>query len=808
MSDAAGSEADEAAAIDPVPQEDAIGKISRRRMIGYLIAAPTVMAVASLRPENAAAAPFPTVQPVDSYDLSDFVATIEAPTKDMIAVQVNEDDTVSFALHRTEVGQGITTATAMLIADEMSVPIERVKVTLANSRPELLFNQITGGSTAMFTIYEPVRTAAAAARERLATAAAKRFGVTEGALTLRDGTFYGPDGRSATFGSLAREAAAVKTLAVRPRLKRQSQLKLVGTEVRRVDGHAIVTGTKQFAMDLDVPDALPTMLCRPPTINGSATGVDNLEAVKAMPGVTDVVVIPFTPKVPGGVAVRAATFGQCIDAVRALRVQWSPGAAAKSSDASVEADLRKSELPMPPALPGEVIEETYTFHFRPGDPLETNCAIADVREDSAEIWGALKLPIYVHQQIAANLGLPVEKVVVHVIEGGGSFGRHLFGDNAFEAAAVSKAMGKPVKLMWHRTDNFRQGRVHPMAISHVRIVRSGDQVLGIDQRHTGVEMDASHGLGETNSSQHSALPGQNALAYSGGFFLLTANVAYNFGPATQLLNEIYDYKTFNSSSVRNIYNPDVCTALELTVDKVAAAMGKDAYTFRREFVRDERLKAVLEKCAEVGQWGRSLPAGVAQGIAIHNEYKSRVACLVEIDTRPQVVNRKIRHAYTGPRVTKALTVVDVGLPINLLGLKAQMMGGMMDGIAQALTYSLHLKDGNYLEGSWDDAFYTRQWNTPQQYDCIVMPPTTEVPGGAGELGVPAAMAAVACAYARATGTVPTRFPINHDREDLGFEVFPTVPPIPPSPTDGLKGLRPKKKKRRVAKKRRPSTKAR
>jgi isoquinoline 1-oxidoreductase beta subunit len=129
-----------------------------------------------------------------------------------------------------------------------------------------------------------------------------------------------------------------------------------------------------------------------------------------------------------------------------------------------------------------------------------------------------------------------------------------------------------------------------------------------------------------------------------------------------------------------------------------------------------------------------------------------------------------------------------------------MMGGIMDGIAQALSYGLHLKDGHFLEGSWDDAFYTRQWNTPPELEVIVMPATTDNPGGAGELGVAASMAAVACAYGRATGRMPTAFPINHGGE-LGFEPFPTVPPVPASPVDGLAkaGIkRPKKKRAKKA----------
>jgi isoquinoline 1-oxidoreductase beta subunit len=194
--------------------------------------------------------------------------------------------------------------------------------------------------------------------------------------------------------------------------------------------------------------------------------------------------------------------------------------------------------------------------------------------------------------------------------------------------------------------------------------------------------------------------------------------------------------------------------------------------------------ATLDAAAKAANWGKSMPAGTAQGIGLHREYKGFAACVAEIDCTPKTVNREVKDGFTGPRVTKVIFAVDVGLPINPLGLQAQMMGGIMDGIAQALTYSLHLKNGYFLEGSWDNAYYTREWNTPFEVQVIVMPPRGDSPGGAGEFGVPAAMAAVANAYARASGTLPTSFPINHN-QPLGFTPLETVPPIPQSPTDGL-----------------------
>ena len=762
--------------------------VSRRRFVGYLIAGPVLIAGVRLGASPASAqAAIPTVQlPIDEYDLSDLLSDSCLATNNLVSVRVNPDGTASFALPRAEVGQGLTTSFAMIIADEIGLPLDKVEVFLSDANPALLYNQLTGGSNSTHSLYLPVRMAAATARGQLTKVAAAKLGGAASDYAIADGIVSGPGG-SAPVGSLAADAAVVKDTAVRARLKPMAAMKLIGTRQGRVDAREIVTGRKVFAMDIEIPGGMPTMVCRPPTINGTALSVRNLSQVESMPGITDVVLVPHTPFVAGGVAVRGATFGQCIDAIDALQVVWGPGSAEGKSDASVLADLKRAELPMTPALPGaRTLDQTFVFHFRPGDPLETDCAVADIRPGgTSEIWSSLKSPIWAKQQIAKDLGLDPAKLQVHVTQGGGSFGRHLFCDAAFEAAKISKLMGKPVKLMWARTDNFRQGRVHPMNTSRVRISHSGGNVVAFDQRHTSVMTDFSQGLGDVLTANLATVPGGNFVGFSEGIFTLTANVPYNFGLVTQLLSEIYQYNTFNTSSVRNIYSPDVTTATELMTDQVGRELGLDPLQVRLKFVRDARMLAVLRKLAQVGNWGRPMPAGTAQGIGMHIEYKGRVATLVEIDTRPATVHRRIKDAMTGPRVTRLLTVVDVGLPINTLGLEAQMMGGAMDGIAQALTYGLHLKDGYFLEGSWDNAYYTRQWNTPPKFQVVVMPPTGDPPGGAGELGVSPAMAATACAYARATGTLPTRFPINHD-QPLGFTPYPTVPPLPESPTDGLR----------------------
>lgn len=758
------------------PPQSGAGWVGRRRFLGYVLAAPTLMTAAEIgtAPE-AVADGIPSAELTALVDLNDLMTAAALPTSGLITVTVETDGTVALALPRAEVGQGITTSTAMLIAEEMDVPLDRVRVTLADARPELVFNQLTGGSNTTIATYTPVRVAAAVARGRLMRAAATELRSSVGELTWRAGVVTDGAGRSIGIGALAGKAAGGGTRQVSVELKARDEFTVIGTPRGRIDALAAVTGRKKFTLDLAVPDALPTMVCRPPTINGKVGSVANLDEILGMPGVTDAVVIST------GVAVRARTFGQCIDAVRALRVAWKPGTAQGKSDDTVLKELRAAELPLgPPPLLAQTLESEFVFHFRSNSALEPNCAIADVRPGRAEVWASLKSPIVAQQTIAAKLALPLSAVTVHVAEGGGSFGRKLFFDATLEAVEVSKKIGKPVRLMWHRADDSRQGRTHPMSTSRVRVAYVGNTVLGYTQRHTSVATDFGHGFGEIVTAMAAKLP-VGDLTFSETYFQLSRSMPYNFGVDSQLLNETD--KSFNTGSMRNVYGPDVTCARELIVDRLAGKMGKDPYAFRRAFLGDARARAALERVAAAGNWGRAMPAGTAQGIALQTEYHGVSAVLVEIDCRPGTINRPIRDGVTGPRVTKAVCAVDVGLAINPRGLEAQMMGCLMDGIAQTLTAGLHVRDGYFLEASWDNYFYTRQWNTPPELDIIIMPDTGGKPGGAGELGVAASMAAVACAYGRATGTMPTTFPINHGT--LSFEPKPTVPPVPQSPTDGL-----------------------
>jgi isoquinoline 1-oxidoreductase beta subunit len=764
---------------------------SRRRFVGYVLAGSTLAVTASawepgtaLAAPGAATTPIPSnAVPADFYDFMDTVRDASIPTNHLLSIEVRPDGTAFFSLPRSDNGQMITTSFAQVIAEEMDIAFENVDVQLSPARPELMYNQLTGGSCSLYSLIEPVRAMAMTARHKLMEAGARTLGVHVSQMRTKPGYAMGPNGDLIGYGELAELASTLRT----PYAPVLGPIRgtIMGKPYGNVDAHAIATGQKQFVMDLPIPNALPTMVCRAPSFHGTVKEVHNLDQVRKMPGVTDVGVIPT------GVAVRARTFGQCIDAVRALRVDWKAGTQDRASSDSLVKEIAAANLPMVPADPtATVLEDTYTFQWRSGSPLETNSAAADVRPDSAEIWAPSKMPIIALQKIAAMLDLPEDAVTFHVIKGGGSFGRKLFPDAAMEAAQASRLFGKPVRLMWHRTDDNRHGRMHPAAVTQMRATVVGNSVTSFTMRHASGATDLTHGLGEIMSGSLIASPDGELgnLSTAVGFFQIVTQVPYNFGPTDLKLNETFKYDDLPTSAVRNVYSPDTAVARELMVEKLAKHFNMDGYEFRRSFVKDEKSRAVLDKVAEVGNWGRTMPKGTAQAIALHEEYKCKVACLMEIDARPAMVNRKIRDAYTGARITKAIVAIDAGRPINPNGIRAMLMGGCMDGIAYAMTAAVHIEDGLPLEGSWDNYRYTRQWNAPLVTEFIVMPANRELVGGAGEVGIAVAACAAAIAHQNATGKEAVEFPLNF-RDPLGYVVKSRIPPIPQSPVNGRRFTR-------------------
>lgn len=740
--------------------------VARRRFLTYLVAAPvlTVAAERSLSalatPTAAAAIPSPP-QPANIIDIGEIVVLATRPTAAIgFQIRVNEDGTVDVSMPREEVGQGLSTVAAMLVAEEMDVPLGKVRISLADARPELLFNQLTGASSGVRSIYHPARATAAAARARLLEVAARRWGVSRDELTVADGVIRARDGRTTTYGDVTKEAARadLPELKVKPKTKNRSRY--IGKPAKRVDGRKIVTGTNTYTLDVDVPGAKPCIVRRPPTISGTVRSVRNVGAVKRMPGVVAVTTIP------SGVAVVADTFDYALNAVNALDVDWGPGSIDNLSDENVRAKLRAMapKLDVPEVGVKSIVGE-FGFAFATHGAVEMNAAVADVRDGRAEVWAALQAPVVAQEEIARTLGIPMNKVVVHVMPSGGSFGRRLFHEPAVEAALVSKAVGRPVRLLWHRTDDIRHGRVHPAKHHRIQMTYAAGNVVTYQHHVTSVSTDIGHGFGDVLTAKVADIPIAGNASIAQVAFHTMIHCPYNFGVVTETLSEWT--LPMHTGSWRSVWSVTTRGVEEVMVDEVAAALGKDPVEFRRRFLKTARQRAVLDKVAEVGQWGKPMPKGCAQGVAVHDESKSCTACLVEVDARDP------KH----PRVTKAVIAVDPGLAVNPSGVEAQMLGGLTDAISLAFRARLHLVKGRFLEGSFANFHYARQKDSPREVQVIVMPPTTGEPGGVGELGLAAPFGAVVNAYARATGTKPRSFPIF---SELDFTPYPpSTLPRPP-----------------------------
>lgn len=708
-------------------------QLSRRQFVVYSLAATTLTVAAPLGCDGSTAEG--AEKPADGADgarrSSD--ALVTGTDEEMLVLEVTQANKVVVRLPRVEVGQGVTTAVAMMIAEELDARLADVEIPLAEARSK--GNQYTGGSSSVSSLYGPARQLAAMARAKLVTAASRRWHVPARTLRTRGTRVIAPDGRMATFGSLTRSAAPITRPTVPATPKPASQHRLIGRPTNRIDARDIVTGKAKYTGDLAVAGAKPTVVARPPTLGGKIVSVDST-AARAMPGVHAVV------RFGGGVAVVAETFHHALQARDALRIKWAPGPLAGVSDSQIRSRLRAAvpKLGNPPSGSAQT-EAEFEFAFVSHAPMEVLTAVADVRPQRAEIWFSSQTPMSAREDIASTIGVPASKVRIHVMRGGGSFGRRLNHDAAIEAAAISKKARLPVKLMWSRTDDIRHGRMRPASHHRVRASHAQGRVVAFAHATASVsESFDARGL----SAQGGA---RSAVRAPMAAPLPSESGLYNFGRlsgdsgSVELAVPLGAWRSVDSGTVR--------TAEEIVVDEVARALGKDPVAFRRTTLRSKAVKAVLDKVATAGKWGRSLPRGHAQGVAVHEEYGSCVACLVEIDA----VDPK------NPRVTKVVMAADVGTAVNPRGLEAQLMGTAVDGISTVLRAGLHIDKGAVRESSFADFHYARQRHAPQHFEAHILPSRRE-PGGAGELGVPAAAGAVANAYARATGTKPRRFPLN------------------------------------------------
>ncbi|HEY4410653.1 MAG TPA: molybdopterin cofactor-binding domain-containing protein [Acidimicrobiia bacterium] len=720
--------------------------IERRKVLqGFLIAGPTLAIAARISFAGGADAwPTKTDEVPDIQDFTDILVSSQQANIYDLKVEIKPDNRVYFEIPRTDIGQGIVTTCGMMMADNLDVPFESVDVGLSPAEQKWGAAQITGGSHSTRVLWDPIRLVGARIRGQLVTAASQRLGVPVTALRTEDGYVIATDGRKLSYGELTGLAATLEPVRGAAKPKTSAEFKVISRPHVRHNIRAIVQGKQPYAMDLfSSKEYLPTVVAMSATHGASVVSIDD-SAAKAIPGVIAVTHVPGMPDylIPEVVAVTAETFGIAKKAKNALKIKWSAGPMDQLSDAQID-DLLNGIIDKVTS-PGEGVDATFRWPYVPHAPMEENTAVANVKSDSAELWGGCQIPTTLQRHLAESLGLKLEQVTYHVILAGGAFGRHLFHDQEIHAAQVSQRLGKPVKLQWLREEGIKHGRTRPVAIHHVKATVSNGDVVGYEHRFACPEMDIRHGLGDVVTGYVTEYNNEGACQY---FFTHSQKVFYKTGPTAITLKQRLLAKP--TAPFRVVYSGQLGAVNEIVIDELARALGKDEFEYRMSMLDSDRHRAVLEKAAQEGQWGRKLPTGVAQGFGMHDEYKSIVAYLMEVDTRGKE-----------PRMTRCTVAVDNGYCVNPTGTASSLYGQAMDGFALAFRAGLHVDNGATRESNFHDYKWSRMFDSAPEMSCHILPSSNVLPGGIGELGLPAASGAAANAWARATGKQPRNFPLN------------------------------------------------
>ena len=672
-----------------------------------------------------------------------------APTSQPNAwVKIGTDNSVTIICHRSEMGQGTYTSIPMLVAEELEVDMRAIKVEMAPADPvyinKLLGGQLTGGSTSVRDAWTSMRQAGAQARMMLISAAASEWNVPESDCRAQNGQVLSKSGRKMFYGQLAAKASALP-LPKDPPLKNASEFKIVGKPMRRLDTPAKVIGTAGFGLDVELPGMLVASLAQCPVIGGRVVSVDDAKA-KAMPGVRSIVTID------DGVAVVADTFWQAKLARDALVIKWDEGSGAKLSSASISKQLsdtlgkpaasvkKTGDADQAIAGAAKKLQASYELPFLAHATMEPMNFTADVRKDGCDIYGPTQFPQLAEGMAMQITGFPKEKVKVHTTFLGGGFGRRIDVDFIVQAVQISKAVGKPVKLVWTREDDMTHDFYRPVSLNTLS--------AGLDDKGTPV------GLKSRLTSQSVTARLFPSFVKDGmePFMTEAAVTPYNIANIS-VENMIVD------TGVRVGYWRSVSHALnafanESFTDEMAAAAGRDPLEFRMSLLGgkdNERYRNVLKIAAEKAGYkpGGKLGNGRFQGIALMEGYGTYVAQVSEVS----VVQNQIK-------VHRVTVAIDCGMMVNPDIVKAQAESSVAYGLSAALLSKITLKDGRVEQSNFHDYPVLRINEMPVVAVHLVA--STEQPGGIGEPVTATIGPSVANAVFNATGKRIRKMPMTAD----------------------------------------------
>jgi isoquinoline 1-oxidoreductase subunit beta len=701
----------------------------------------------------------------------------------LLFVAIGEDGIVTVVVHRSEMGQGIRTGLPIVVADELDADWSKVRVTQAPGDEEKFGNQDTDGSRSMRHHFDPMRRVGAAARTMLEAAAAATWNVpVDSVRAVNHEVVHEQSGRRLGYGALARAAAKLPVPARETlRLKNPSQFRYIGKEnIPLLDADDIFHGRAQYGIDTRLDGMLYAVIARSPVFGGKVAKFD-AAAAQALPGVVKVVEIPGTPGPAlfsplAGIAVIAEDTWIAMQARQRLQIEWNDGPHGTYDSVAYRAELEQAAR-----KPGKVLREVgnvdatmakaarkveaeYYLPHLAHATMEPPSAAARIVNGHCEVWASTQAPQATRENVAKRLGLPMDKVTVHVTLLGGGFGRKSKPDFATEAAFLSQQMGgRPVKVVWTREDDLHHDYYHTVSVERLH--------AGLDaQGKTTAWLHRS--VAPTIVSIFAPDP-QHEAPFEQGLGLI--NVPFDV-PNLRIENPAAVAHT-RIGWFRSVSNVPHAFAVQSFVSELAAAAGRDHRDFLLDLIGPPRridpaalqdswnhgesplrypvdtgrLRRVIETVTREAGWGRKLPQGQGLGLAAHYSFVSYTAAVVQVEVGAD-------GKLTIPRVDIAF---DCGPQIYPDRIRSQLEGSVIMGVSLATLGEITFKNGRAQQDNFNTYQVTRMAEAPREIRVHLLPATdwSQPLGGVGEPGLPPIAPALCNAIFAATGKRIRQLPI-------------------------------------------------